>query len=115
MGNVMADSYTVKIKHQGTEHSITVPSDRKILEVALEQGVELPFSCNAGVCTTCAALVVKGSVDQSEAAGIGPEVQEAGYALLCSAYAKSDLELVSDKEEEVYDMQFGQPQNKQKK
>ncbi|NEQ96649.1 MAG: 2Fe-2S iron-sulfur cluster binding domain-containing protein [Cyanothece sp. SIO2G6] len=104
----MANAYTVKITHQETEHTITVPADRKILEVALEQGIELPYSCNAGVCTTCAALVVEGAINQSDAAGIGPSVQEAGYALLCSAYAKSDLELEADKEEDVYQMQFGQ-------
>ncbi|MGK7888750.1 MAG: 2Fe-2S iron-sulfur cluster-binding protein [Leptolyngbyaceae cyanobacterium] len=103
----MADAYTVKIKYQDTEHTITVPADRKILEVALEQGIELPYSCNAGVCTTCAALVVKGSIDQSDAAGIGPSVQKEGYALLCSAYATSDLVLEADKEEDVYQMQFG--------
>lgn len=103
----MADTYTVTIKHQETEHTFSVPSDRTILEVALEQGIELPFSCNAGVCTTCAALVEEGTIDQGDAAGIGPSVQAAGYALLCSAYAKSDLKLVSDKEEEVYQMQFG--------
>ena len=53
----MADVYTVEIKHQGTNHTISVPADRTILEVALEQGLELPYSCNAGVCTTCSALV----------------------------------------------------------
>lgn len=104
----MADVYTVEIKHQGTNHTISVPADRTILEVALEQGLELPYSCNAGVCTTCSALVVEGAIDQSDAAGIGPSVQEAGYALLCSAYAKSNLKLETEKEDEVYQMQFGQ-------
>ena len=103
----MADAYTVEIKHQGTDHTITVPADRTILEVALESGIELPYSCSAGVCTTCSARVLSGTIDQSDAAGIGPSVQEAGYALLCSAYATSDLKLEADKEEEVYQLQFG--------
>ena len=103
----MADTYTVEIKHKGEDYTITVPADQTILKAAEAAGLELPYSCNAGVCTTCAAKVLSGEIDQSEAAGIGPSVQEAGYALLCSAYAKSDLKLESNKEDEVYEMQFG--------
>ena len=103
----MADTYTVEIKHQGEDYTITVPADQTILQAAEAAGLELPYSCNAGVCTTCAAKILSGDVDQSEAAGIGPSVQDAGFALLCSAYAKSDLKLESEKEEEVYQMQFG--------
>lgn len=105
----MADTYTVEIKHQGADYTITVPADQTILNAAADAGLELPSSCNAGVCTTCAAKILSGDIDQSEAAGIGTSVQEAGYALLCSAYAKSDLKLETNKEEEVYQMQFGKP------
>ncbi|MGF1498268.1 MAG: 2Fe-2S iron-sulfur cluster-binding protein [Elainellaceae cyanobacterium] len=105
----MADLYTVEIQHQGETRSIQVPSDRTILSVALDQGLDLPFSCNAGVCTTCAALIQEGKVDQSDAAGIGSELQADGYVLLCSAYPRSDLKIETEKEETVYQLQFGQP------
>jgi ferredoxin len=43
----------------------------------------LPSSCNAGVCTTCAAQLSQGSVEQGEGMGLSPDLQKEGYALLC--------------------------------
>ena len=106
----MAQTYTVKINHQGNTHTLEVPDDRKILDAAENAGIDLPNSCNAGVCTTCAAQIVgEGSVEQSEGMGVSPELQAEGYVLLCVAYPRSDLEINAEKEDEVYDRQFGQP------
>lgn len=104
----MTQTYTVEINHDGTTHTIQVPEDQKILEAALAAGIDLPKSCLAGVCTTCAAKLTKGTVDQTDAMGVSPELQAEGYALLCVAYPKADIQLDSDKEGEVYDRQFGQ-------
>ena len=41
--------------------------------------------------------------------GLSPDLQAEGYALLCVSYPRSDIKLESDKEEEVYSRQFGQP------
>ncbi|NET49299.1 MAG: 2Fe-2S iron-sulfur cluster binding domain-containing protein [Merismopedia sp. SIO2A8] len=103
----MADTYTVEIHHQGKAHTIAVQADEYILQAALDEGLDLPYSCNAGVCTTCSAKVLDGAVDQSDAAGIGPTTQAAGYALLCHAKPTSDLKIETEKEEEVYQLQFG--------
>jgi len=105
----MPKTYTVEINHQGTIHTIKVPEDKKILQAASEQGIDLPNSCNAGVCTTCAAKIIEGSVDQSEGMGLGPELQEEGYVLLCVAFPRSNLKVEAGKEDDVYDRQFGQP------
>lgn len=103
----MTTTYTVKIQHQGQEYTIAVPEDQTVLAAAQEAGVELPSSCLAGVCTTCAALIKSGTVEQSEGMGISPELQSQGYALLCVAYPTSDLLVESEKEEVVYSKQFG--------
>lgn len=109
----MAETYTVEIHHQGQTHTIQVPSDRTVLDVANnDAGLDLPSSCTAGVCTTCAAQVLSGTVDQSEGMGISPELQKKGYALLCVAYPRSDLKIETEKEETVYHLQFGQFQQK---
>lgn len=108
----MSKIYTVEIQHQGTTHTLQVPENRTVLEIANEAGLDLPNSCTAGVCTTCAAQVTEGSVDQSDAMGISPELREKGYALLCVSYPRSDLKVETEKEEIVYDLQFGKFQNK---
>jgi ferredoxin len=104
----MATSYTVEINHQGTTHTISVPEDKTVLAAAQEAGLELPFSCSAGVCTTCAALVTEGDVDQTDGMGVSPDLQAQGYALLCVAYPRSDLKVETEKEDIVYQKQFGQ-------
>ncbi len=104
----MANTYTVEIQHRGNTYTLDVPDDRPILEAALEAGIELPSSCKAGVCTTCAAQLLEGEVNQDDAMGVSPELQAEGYALLCVAYPRSNLKLVSDKEDEIYERQFGQ-------
>lgn len=104
----MANSYTVEIHHQGSTHTFTVPEDKTVLAAAQDAGLDLPFSCSAGVCTTCAALITEGKVDQTEGMGVSPEMQEEGYALLCVAYPRSNLVLETEKEDVVYQRQFGQ-------
>lgn len=104
----MSNTYTVKIHNAGQSYTIQVPEDQKILEITQQQNIELPSSCNAGVCTTCAAKIISGEVEQSEGMGLSPELQSEGYALLCVSYPRSDLEIETGKEDEVYDRQFGQ-------
>lgn len=106
----MTKTYTVEIQHQGTTHTLEVPEDKQILRAAYAAGIDLPSSCNAGVCTTCAAQILSGEVDQKDGMGVSPELQAKGYVLLCVAYPRSDLKIVTEKEDEVYDLQFGQPQ-----
>ena len=104
----MAETYTVEINHQGTQHTIQVPADQTVLAAAQAAGLDLPFSCSAGVCTTCAALITSGSVNQEDGMGVSPNLQAEGYALLCVAYPTSDLKLETEKEDIVYEKQFGQ-------
>ncbi|MGC1307241.1 MAG: 2Fe-2S iron-sulfur cluster-binding protein [Phormidesmis sp.] len=105
----MAKTFTVEINHQGTVHTIQVPEDQPVLKAAHAAGLDLPVSCSAGVCTTCAALITEGTVNQEDGMGVSPELQADGYALLCVSLPTSDLKLETEKEDEVYQRQFGQP------
>lgn len=101
-------TYSVEIKHQGTVQTITVDEQQTLLEAGQAAGIDLPTSCSAGVCTTCAALITEGSVSQEDGMGVSQELQDQGYALLCVAYPTSDIKLETEKEDEVYQAQFGQ-------
>ena len=101
-------TYSVEFNHQGTVQTITVDEQQTILDAAHAAGIDLPTSCGAGVCTTCAALITEGSVSQEDGMGVSQELQDKGYALLCVAYATSDLKIDTEKEDEVYQAQFGQ-------
>jgi ferredoxin len=103
----MSKTYTVEINHQGKTLTLQVPEDQTILSVADEAGLDLPSSCHAGVCTTCAGQIIEGNVDQSGGMGVSPELQKQGYVLLCVAHPRSDLKIETEKEDIVYQMQFG--------
>jgi ferredoxin len=105
----VSKTYTVEIHHQGNTHTIQVSQEQTILQAAYDAGIDLPSSCNAGVCTTCAAQILQGEVEQSDGMGLSPELQSEGYALLCVAYPRSELKLESGKEDSVYQRQFQQP------
>ncbi|MEG3919525.1 2Fe-2S iron-sulfur cluster-binding protein [Microcoleus sp. T3_A4] len=103
----MSKTYTVELIHQGTTYTVEVPEDKQILRAANDAGIELPSSCNAGVCTTCAGKIIEGKVDQADGMGVSPELQAEGYVLLCVAYPRSNLKIETEKEDIVYDRQFG--------
>ena len=105
----MSCYHTISIynRQTGTRHVVQVASDRYILQTAEQQGVDLPFSCRNGACTTCAVRVISGELTQPEAMGLSQELQRQGYALLCVSYPRSDLEVETQDEDEVYELQFG--------
>jgi ferredoxin len=103
----MSKTYTVEILHQGKTHTLQVAENETVLSVADAAGLDLPSSCHAGVCTTCAAKITQGSVDQTDGMGVSPDLQKQGYTLLCVAYPRSDLKIETGKEDIVYQLQFG--------
>lgn len=104
-------TYSVEIIHQDTVHTLTVDEQETILEAAQLAGLDLPTSCSAGVCTTCAALILEGNVLQEDSMGVSQDLQDQGYALLCVAHPGSNIKLETEKEDEVYQAQFGQFQS----
>jgi len=71
---------------------IEVTEDQYILEAVEAAGQKLPVGCRYGVCTTCAARLLKGKVEQSQAVGLKPAQVAKGYVLLCIASPRSDCQ-----------------------
>ncbi|MDQ2098523.1 MAG: 2Fe-2S iron-sulfur cluster-binding protein [Tychonema bourrellyi B0820] len=105
----MSKTYTVEFLHQGSTYTVEVPEDKQLLRAANAAGIELPSSCNSGVCTTCAAKIIEGQVEQTDCMGVSPDLQAEGYVLLCVAFPRSNLKIETEKEDIVYDRQFGKP------
>ncbi|PZO37373.1 MAG: ferredoxin [Leptolyngbya sp.] len=105
----MARTHTVTVHHRqtGRMYTVEVPEDRYILQSAETQGVELPFACRNGACTTCAVRLLSGEVEQPEAMGLSPDLRRQGYALLCVSYPRSTIHAETQDEDEVYELQFG--------
>ena len=104
--------YNIKVKLDEKILNFSCPEDQDIISAAKDNGVDLPSSCCSGVCTSCASMVVEGSVEQDDAMGLNDDLKEKGFALLCVAYPKSDLTiLIGDEvEDNLYNDQFGKYQ-----
>ena len=103
-------TYTVRAEFEGEIHSFSCRADQTVLNAAEAAGITLPSSCCSGVCTTCAALISEGSVEQPDAMGVKGELQQQGYSLLCVAFPRADLTLKTGQEDALYEAQFGQYQ-----
>ncbi len=73
----------VTIIYQGTEYKITVPAGKSILETALKQDIDLPYSCQSGMCTACMGKCVSGKVKLDDSDGLSDKEIQQGYVLIC--------------------------------
>jgi ring-1,2-phenylacetyl-CoA epoxidase subunit PaaE len=73
------------------------PNDPSVLDAAEREGLELPFSCRAGICATCRVRVLDGKVVMTHNIALAPWELDAGFVLCCQARPTTEtLELSYD-------------------
>ena len=92
------DSAQVTVLMDGRRRTFTMRmNDDTVLDAAMHAGLELPFSCRAGVCSTCRTKVVSGEVEMAQNYALEDWELEQGYVLACQSRVKTPtLELDYD-------------------
>ena len=81
---------TAVIIADGTSTEVPFDADETVLEAALRAGLDLPYSCRGGMCSTCRARVTSGSVEMEVNYALEPWETDAGYVLTCQARPTTD-------------------------
>ncbi|MDZ7607314.1 MAG: ferredoxin--NADP reductase [Cyclobacteriaceae bacterium] len=86
--SVVAQAYVVQVQLDGQTYDVEVPPKKTILEAALDQGIDFPFSCQSGLCTACRGKLVAGEVIMEEDEGLTADEKQKGYILNCVSKPK---------------------------
>ena len=89
-GDDAPKSREVKVIMDGEEFKFTVEPDKTILETALDLDIDLPYSCQSGLCTACRGKCLSGKVNMDEEEGLSESELEEGYVLLCVGHPATD-------------------------
>ena len=78
------NTYSVILNFRGETYNLDIPWPKRILDVALEHKIKLPYSCRGGVCSTCVANCTKGHVRMDYNEVLTDDEIERGRVLVCT-------------------------------
>ncbi|MFN8353352.1 MAG: ferredoxin--NADP reductase [Spirosomataceae bacterium] len=79
----------VTVRYEGSDYQLEVKPHQTILEAFLDHDIDLPYSCQAGMCTACMGKCVQGKVKMDEEDGLTDKEIQQGYVLTCVAHPLS--------------------------
>ncbi|HVX51847.1 MAG TPA: 2Fe-2S iron-sulfur cluster-binding protein [Chitinophagaceae bacterium] len=88
----------VKLRYRKKEYFLQVTYPASILDAALKEGIQLPYSCRAGICSTCMATCIHGKVVMSNNEVLTEKELAAGKILTCTGFAATDCEIITGEE-----------------
>jgi ferredoxin len=88
--------------NEGLDRTIDCGADQSIYDAAADQDIDLPVSCRAGSCSSCAGKLISGSVNQEDQAFLDEDQIAAGFVLTCVAFPTSNCTVETHAEEALY-------------
>jgi ferredoxin len=87
---------------EGLNSTIECADNQTIFDAAADQDINLPVSCRAGSCSSCAGKLISGSVNQEDQGFLDEDQIAAGFVLTCVAFPTSDCTVETHAEQELY-------------
>ncbi|MFK7900655.1 MAG: 2Fe-2S iron-sulfur cluster-binding protein [Cyclobacteriaceae bacterium] len=85
-----AEAKKVKVKYQGQNYDFNVKPGTTVLQAALDEGVELPFSCQGGLCTACMGKLIQGKLEMRDNMALTDQEVDNGFVLTCVGHPTTD-------------------------
>ena len=104
--------YNIKVHFEQKPLRLSCSKDQDFISAARMNGIDSPNSFCLGVCIDCESMISEISEEQEDTMGLNDDLRSKGFALLCVAYPKSDLNIIIVKEvdDDLYKDQFGKYQ-----
>ena len=95
-------NYKITLITPGGDETFECDDETYILDAAEEEGIDLPYSCRAGACSTCVGRLVWGQVSQDDQSFLDEHQTMRGYTMLCVSYPKGDCKIKTGVEDELF-------------